>query len=364
MKNRNKKVSNNKFNSNDLVRQKKIVGDRPAMILQIQPRKVRGETTYSYVVSYLDTNAIAEWWENDIEKADKPKPTIYEPATPSKSEMAAVRIPNNYKGKTPQDVWRVWTRPQRVHFIFDHEALKEYRKNGNTVHNKKYSELPDDVKFQLKNHIETGQYAKGGKVRMYISPSEYRDKLEGMSDEKLAEEYSYETGISVEDSMDDIENERDSMISDLVDKYKQVMGSRGEKFEDGGVLDPQIARSIQLFNVDPNLLPSEARKYLYDEILADPDINLIDENDEVYLKIRNYFSGTAPTEPIETASEPPSKALLQTRLKIISAMIKKDPGNSLLKTRKKIIEKMLSSAKMAKGGTVGDDCHVCTLTQK
>lgn len=76
-------------------------------------------------------------------------------------------IPNNYKGKTAEEVWDEWTVDQRDHFLKDHnlyntkadptmtsKELKEY--DGKAV------EWGSDLKNKLEIHIEEGQYAKGG----------------------------------------------------------------------------------------------------------------------------------------------------------------------------------------------------------
>lgn len=54
---------------------------------------------------------------------------------------------------------------------------------------------------------------------------------------------------------------------------------------------------------------------------------------------------SVPVESVEDKPvELPSKKTLETRLKIVKAMIRKDPSNSVLKTRIKIIEKKLKEA--------------------
>jgi hypothetical protein len=63
----------------------------------------------------------------------------------------------------------------------------------------------------------------------------YRQRLENMSDSELAEEYEYETGVSKDDIMADIDDERDTYIDELVFRLKQTMRSRGE-YADGGVM--------------------------------------------------------------------------------------------------------------------------------
>lgn len=76
------------------------------------------------------------------------------------------RIINQYKGKTPDEVWFKWGKEQRYHFLFDHmeefgvskgsedqlEELIDYH----------YSNLPESIKQSLTGHMLMGQYKKGG----------------------------------------------------------------------------------------------------------------------------------------------------------------------------------------------------------
>jgi hypothetical protein len=69
-------------------------------------------------------------------------------------------IPNNYFGKTPEEVWNEWTETQRLHFLIDHRLTD--------LHSSKimisFSELPESIKRAVKFHRAEGQYAGGGEV--------------------------------------------------------------------------------------------------------------------------------------------------------------------------------------------------------
>lgn len=78
-------------------------------------------------------------------------------------------IKNQYKNKTAETVWDRWTPQQRIHFIADHEVLSIFKKEKNDVSHKKWSELPDaiediHIRGVISNHINSGQYIKGGRI--------------------------------------------------------------------------------------------------------------------------------------------------------------------------------------------------------
>jgi hypothetical protein len=75
-------------------------------------------------------------------------------------------IPNNYEGKTPEQIWSMWDRSQRKHFLYDHqdelpEELQGYD-NSKKLEITKYSNLPEIIKLVLNMHKNGGQYAIGG----------------------------------------------------------------------------------------------------------------------------------------------------------------------------------------------------------
>jgi len=88
-------------------------------------------------------------------------------------------IPNNYEGRTAEDVWNSLSQSQRFHFLTDHNkseiqttdySLEEFSK-------KKYRFLSEKVKKSFDKHIQTGQYASGGSLgkALYVAYSSYFD---------------------------------------------------------------------------------------------------------------------------------------------------------------------------------------------
>jgi len=99
-------------------------------------------------------------------------------------------IPNNYEGKSADEVWKDWSYDQKYHFLSDHRekiGFEEdlYNESKRTtkpkkssmgtdigfmyididkIINTKYTELPRYVKFVLLDHVRSGQYNKGGAV--------------------------------------------------------------------------------------------------------------------------------------------------------------------------------------------------------
>lgn len=82
-------------------------------------------------------------------------------------------IPNNYEGRTPEDIWNSLSKPQRGHFLFDHiseiEAYKKIEKLPNSelveAYKSEWSSLDEDIKNRFSNHVREGQYAYGGKTK-------------------------------------------------------------------------------------------------------------------------------------------------------------------------------------------------------
>ena len=80
------------------------------------------------------------------------------------------KLPNNYKDKKPEEVWNMWSLTQKEHFLSDH--LTDYKKS--TPKNSDYKTLSklswNDVPFEIKKlvyeHINMGQYAKGGNINV------------------------------------------------------------------------------------------------------------------------------------------------------------------------------------------------------
>lgn len=72
-------------------------------------------------------------------------------------------IPNNYKGKTPEQVWNEWSVKQKEHFLADHADVIEREDIGK--YKSEFKDLSFLAQAQLSLHIEQGQYEKGGSIK-------------------------------------------------------------------------------------------------------------------------------------------------------------------------------------------------------
>jgi hypothetical protein len=85
-------------------------------------------------------------------------------------------IPNNYEDLSEEDVWDMWTNEQKTHFLSDHHdkfrRVKFFLEDSfdrpmtyrDVAKFYNFNELPYQVKDALREHIQEGQYAKGGNV--------------------------------------------------------------------------------------------------------------------------------------------------------------------------------------------------------
>jgi hypothetical protein len=99
-------------------------------------------------------------------------------------------IPNNYEGRTPEDIWNNLTKPQRSHFLYDHVSEIEAYKNIDRLpsreiliaHNSDWETLDKDIKNRFANHTREGQYAYGGKTKSRPSMRElYIDEIASLT---------------------------------------------------------------------------------------------------------------------------------------------------------------------------------------
>jgi antirestriction protein len=81
-------------------------------------------------------------------------------------------IKNQYTGRKPADVWNKLTKEQRNHFLYDHKKEISDEKgfelsNAEIIDSidSNYNNLDYHIKSSFENHIEMGQYARGGGVR-------------------------------------------------------------------------------------------------------------------------------------------------------------------------------------------------------
>jgi antirestriction protein len=75
-------------------------------------------------------------------------------------------IMNQYSGKTPENVWDILSTTQRYHFLHDHKKeIESTPASVDKATKTAYKFLPEKIKMSFKNHIQMGQYARGGGVR-------------------------------------------------------------------------------------------------------------------------------------------------------------------------------------------------------
>lgn len=79
----------------------------------------------------------------------------------------AQKIPNNYSGKTAEQVWNTWDYNQRLHFWNDHndiinEKLKYDLGSMENLLNTKAEDLPPQILETVEQHISEVQYKAGG----------------------------------------------------------------------------------------------------------------------------------------------------------------------------------------------------------
>jgi hypothetical protein len=83
----------------------------------------------------------------------------------------------------------------------------------------------DQIKETAKNKNDLIML-KENKEHTFVS--NYREELNLMADEDLAKEYENNFGVDYENVLNDIDEERDSVINDLVFQWKRSLRSRGE----------------------------------------------------------------------------------------------------------------------------------------
>ena len=93
-------------------------------------------------------------------------------------------IPNNYEGKSAEEVWNEWTLEQKTNFLKDHwwakpESLLSSKIKD--IEKSTYDELPAAIKQELGSHTRHGEYKNGGEL------SECDNRLSG--DKYLDKEY-------------------------------------------------------------------------------------------------------------------------------------------------------------------------------
>jgi hypothetical protein len=135
-------------------------------------------------------------------------------------------IPNNYEGRTDEDVWSNWTEAQRSHFLLDHSELLDNDRMENNLgytrtvqKDKTFTELTPLTKRVLDAHIRGGQYAYGGKTKSAKPMKElYIEQIASLTGTRT---------VGVEKFVDD-NNLNETELSNLMTGLGRGMISRGD----------------------------------------------------------------------------------------------------------------------------------------
>jgi hypothetical protein len=79
-------------------------------------------------------------------------------------------IKNQYDGMSPKEVWNSWTFEQKKHFLLDHKDHRyspvglDKKQRIEVAQEYSWNDLPANIKLSVSDHVEDGQYAKGGKL--------------------------------------------------------------------------------------------------------------------------------------------------------------------------------------------------------
>lgn len=129
---------------------------------EISSQRKKGISTDDYVKNFVLPN-VEKQREKMISKYGEDK---------LKEMKTGGTIPNNYEGKSAEQVWNEWTEKQREHFLSDHvdDYFSFHEKNSENLRRwalyckSSYNELPNDAKGILMAHISEGQYKQGGTI--------------------------------------------------------------------------------------------------------------------------------------------------------------------------------------------------------
>jgi len=121
------------------------------------------KTEFSFREIESMEDEILDYVENYGSKKQKDSLRVYGSYLDKNNYAKGGGIPNNYEGKTPEQVWNMFTTSQKHHFLHDHnDEIESTPRSIEDNTKKSYKFLPTKVKVSFKKHIETGEYANGG----------------------------------------------------------------------------------------------------------------------------------------------------------------------------------------------------------
>lgn len=147
-------------------------------------------------------------------------------------------IKNQYKGMSPEQVWRSWTPKQRMDFLEDHdkEINRRWKNEGNANtelnadkwYASIYSELPLAITDSILNHVQEGQYAEGSTVKSTSNMTKDKQKLaekitkieRALASDKLSDK--------ARASMEQKLAKYKSNVSRRIPVYERILNSKGK----------------------------------------------------------------------------------------------------------------------------------------
>lgn len=243
-----------------------------------------------------DGNLLLQHW--DFKNTDHPKAIISVENERSYGRGSGGNIPNNYEGKTAEQIWTAWTKAQRSHFLVDHTNKMPESNDpdfiSRTIQNS-YQELPESIANELFFHVHNVSYAGGGTI-----PSNPKAFFNSLNMSKLPDHASrmIREDILTDDSLDALA-EDDEQFAGIIRQIKEMF---------------------------PEALP-QATTAKADEVVIEE----------------------APAAPAVDFGK---------RLKLLKMMLSKNPKDETLKKRIKLVEMMAKAKSVpskAKGGNVDDD---------
>lgn len=158
-------------------------------------------------------------------------------------------IKNQYDGMSPKEVWESWTFEQKKHFLLDHKDHRyspvglDKKERIEVAQEYSWNDLPANIKLSVSDHVEDGQYAKGGKLESGVyrigKPIKVSDNLYEQKIVEIFDNGDIATASDYGRKMSDFRGNTYPIISheELEAQYKMAKGGYMAK---GGETVPYI----------------------------------------------------------------------------------------------------------------------------
>lgn len=241
-------------------------------------------------------------------------------------------IPNNYEGKTAEQVWNEWSEGQREHFLTDHKKYLDFIGDTEIWASMGYEKLKSyakgnfgQIETVLNLHISEGQYEKGGE--MYAKAGATVGIMQHLQTKSVKNKYGDMIYTDLDNAMKMNPKNLDELIDNLEKNKIDFRGWSGEEFKIKRKKDIQqainyvkdysdnleIKKSLLFFkDTATNEQGGELPKKLYVKVMFEnPKYNyttyinksISDEEIRSYFKIGRHFNvgvgGNDDMQPIK-----------------------------------------------------------------